>query len=212
MTDAVDEASSPHKGSKLAATTRRAEGNGHRSHRAICFRSHAGGKRPRQGRGGPFLRCAGENDALCQQRTQGTHSCRPTALHGICECFVDDTIIRRNSQMIAQARARLVSVARRQASGCFALRPYRHNVRVPKVVNVANPPCPRPHRGSTQHSTCRGDCEWTQRNRSNSPDRLYARLGTAPARLAPKGLSGRDMAPPTQVMPVNAPTQKPDSP
>jgi hypothetical protein len=144
MTDAVDEASSPNKGSKLAATTRPAEGNGHRSHRAICFRSHAGGKRPRQGRGGPFLRCAGENDALCQQRTQGTHSCRPTALHGICECFVDDTTIRRNRQMIAQARARLVSVARRQASGCFALRPCRHNVRVPKVVKVANPPCPQP--------------------------------------------------------------------
>jgi hypothetical protein len=30
-------------------------------------------------------------------------------------------------------------------------------------------------------------------------------------RLAPKGLSGRNMAPPTQVMSVNTPTQKPDS-
>src|SRR5262249_47502948 len=80
-------------------------------------------------------------DAKCHDRPADNWSeyqsiRRHLALNAVCERLVEDTAVWRDRQVIAEARAQLFSGARGHARDYLALRPNRHNVRVPIVIEV----------------------------------------------------------------------------
>src|SRR5882724_13324619 len=61
---------------------------------------------------------------------------RHAALNGVCERLVDDTTGRVGRQVIMQARTKSFFFVHRHAVDQFALRSYRHSVRVPEIVEI----------------------------------------------------------------------------